>query len=382
MTAGCTVVIASGTYTGPVILQTSGTRHAPIVFRPKPGATVLLTGKSGFSLSGVSWITISGLTITRTVGYGISVVNGSHVALLRNRVSQAGQRVPGRYASGIYLRDVSDSLISKNVAFANAYAGILLTYGATRNVVEGNLVYGNLTGEPRRGGPGIRLWNAPSNTVTGNISYGNEGSGIEVHAGSDSALVTNNVVYGNGNHGIDAFRSTGARLLANTVHANTTAGINVQGRSHDSVIENNIAVDNGVDSPRTKGNIRVDTSSGDGTLMNFDLVYLTPSSQTTSTNYVVVWGRLKAVQLADFQAATGQETRGIEAEPAWVDAEAGNYHLRARSDAIDSANSGVPGQPARDVERRDRFDAPRVANSGAGRKRYVDRGAFEFRPRR
>jgi len=381
VTPGSTVVIASGTYTGPVILQTSGTRHAPIVFRPKPGATVLLTGKSGFSLSGVSWITISGFTITRTVGYGISVVNGSHVALLRNRVSQAGQRVPGRYASGIYLRNVSDSLILKNVAFANTYAGILLTYGATRNVVGENLVYGNRTSDPRRG-PGIRLWNAPSNTVTGNISYGNEGSGIEIHAGSDSALVTNNVVYGNGNHGIDAFRSTSARLLANTVHENITAGINIQGGSHDSVIENNIAVDNGVDSPRTKGNIRVDASSSNGTLMNFDLVYLTPSSQTTTTNYVVVWGRLKAVQLADFQAATGQETRGIQADPAWVDAEAGNYHLRAGSVAIDSANSSVPGQPARDVERRDRFDAPRVANSGAGRKRYVDRGAFEFRPRR
>ena len=91
VTPGSTVVIASGTYTGPVILQTSGTRHAPIVFRPKPGATVLLTGKSGFSLSGVSWITISGFTITRTVGYGISVVNGSH-AVLRIRHPQPGFR--------------------------------------------------------------------------------------------------------------------------------------------------------------------------------------------------------------------------------------------------------------------------------------------------
>ena len=371
---GQTVLVATGTYSERVTLATSGTRSAPIIFRPKPGANVSLTGKNGFSLSNVSWITISGFTITGTGGYGISVVNSSHVALLRNRVSQAGRQAAGKYASAIYLKNVSDSLVWNNVVFANTYAGILLTYGATRNVVKQNLAYDNRSSDPRRA-PGIRLWNAPNNTVTGNISYGNEGSGIELYTGSEGALVSNNSVYGNGNHGIDVFKSTGTGILANTVHDNTTAGINIQGSSRRSTIENNIAVDNGVDSPRTRGNIRVDASSTDGTRMNFDLVFLTG---TTSGNYVVVWGNLKAVHLEDLTGTTGQETHGVDADPAWVDPRGGNYHLRARSPAIDAADASVPGQPARDAEGRQRVDATAVPNTGAGRVRYTDRGAFEF----
>ena len=101
--------------------------------------------------------------------------------------------------------------------------------------------------------------------------------------------MSNNLVYGNGDHGIDVYVSAGARVVANTVDRNTTAGINVEGGSSQALIENNIAVDNSVDSPRSKGNIRVDLNSVEGTRMDFDLLYMTTPSLLGKPSYLVVW---------------------------------------------------------------------------------------------
>src|SRR5204863_2123539 len=72
--AGVTVKVATGTYHERVAVRASGTGPRPIAFTTVRGAKVLITGgKNGFSLTGVSWIRISGFTITRTTEYGISV---------------------------------------------------------------------------------------------------------------------------------------------------------------------------------------------------------------------------------------------------------------------------------------------------------------------
>src|SRR5919204_1091603 len=79
-TPGTTVQVATGTYTEDVTPTISGTSTAPIVYTAAPGATVTVTGSGdGFTLSSVSWITVNGFTITKTVEYGISVSSGSHI---------------------------------------------------------------------------------------------------------------------------------------------------------------------------------------------------------------------------------------------------------------------------------------------------------------
>jgi parallel beta-helix repeat protein len=116
-----------------------------------------------------------------------------------------------------------------------------------------------------RAAAGFRLYDAHANTITRNVSHDNEDSGIELDR-SDGNVVSNNVSYHNGDHGLDgtgAFSRT--RILANTVYYNVTAGINVEGGSTDATVANNISVDNGVDSPRTDSNIRVDAASVRGT---------------------------------------------------------------------------------------------------------------------
>jgi parallel beta-helix repeat protein len=378
---GQTVLVAAGNYRERVAVHRSGTRRAPVVFAAAPGANVTLSGRgNGFYLSDVSWVTVTGFNVSTTRSYGIAVLDASHITLSRNRVSRAGIRAPAMTAYGIYLSDVSDSLVLGNITYANSDAGIALTNGATRNVVESNRAYDNARGYVRAAA-GIHLYSAPANTVAGNVSYDNEDAGIEFQVGSSNALVSNNITYDNGDHGIDVSKSPMPRILSNTVRGNATAGINVEGGSSHALIENNIAVDNAVDSHRTKGNISVDVTSADGTRMNFDQLYLTNSRTLAGSPYLAVWGTSKFRSLLDLQTATGQEANGIAADPAWEDVQSGDFHLTAVSPGIDSADCTAPGQPARDSEGRPRRDDPGIPNTGAGSPPYSDRGALEFYPR-
>lgn len=80
--------------------------------------------------------------------------------------------------------------------------------------------------------------------------------------------------------------------------------------------------------------------------------------------------------------ATGQETRGIFANPRFARGTAWDLQLSGRSPAIDSANSAAPGELFTDIRGRRRVNDPFRANTGAGRRRYDDRGAYEFQPPR
>ena len=374
VTAGQTVEVATGTYPEAVKVITSGTSTAPITFTAAPGATVTVSWQAnGFAITGRSWIKVSGFHVTKTTSYGIVVKDSSRITLERNRVSYSGKPVSGSTRFGIRLDNTVDSVVAANTSDHNTDAGIAVVNGSTRNLVQRNNTYANARGYTRAA-PGIRLYNAPGNTVAGNLSHHNEDSGIEAYTGANNTLLYNNVTYNNGDHGIDNLRATGQRIVGNTVYRNVTAGINVEGGSRGATIRNNISVDNGIASPRTRSNIRVDSDSTSGTTMNDDLVNLTVANEV-----LLIWGSTRYYTLGSFQAATKQETRGIQANPKWVNAAAGDFHLVAGSPAIDSANSGASGQPASDADGNARVDDPATPNSGIGPRSYDDRGAYEFR---
>ncbi|HEU4913276.1 MAG TPA: hypothetical protein VFV76_15405, partial [Actinomycetes bacterium] len=94
----------------------------------------------------------------------------------------------------------------------------------------------------------------------------------------------------------------------------------------------------------------------------------------------VDWAGKKYTTLAAFRTATGQEPRGLQASPAFVDAAGGDFRLTSASPAIDSANSAASGQPNTDADGLGRVDVETVANTGVGPRAYDDRGAHEFRP--
>ena len=372
--AGQTVQVAAGTYAESVTISTSGSSSAPIVFTAAAGATVTLPDQvSGFVISGRSWITLNGFTVTGSSDWGINVSNSSHITISNNHASYAGLQISGKTRGGIRFGNVSDSVVVGNVADHNTYAGIMLTSGSTRDEVKGNFTFNNAQGF-QRAAPGIRIYQSPGNVVDGNITHNNEDSGIEFYPGANNSLVYNNVSYNNGDHGIDDLGATGQRIISNTVYHNVTAGINLEGNSTGGTIANNVSVDNGIKSPRTHSDIRVEHGSTAGTVIDYDLVYL------TTADTLLIWDSVNYTSLTSFRAATGQELHGIQADPKWVSAAATNFHLIDGSPAIDSANSGTGGQPLADVEGNPRVDDLAIANAGAGPRTYDDRGAYEFQP--
>ncbi|MEP6624998.1 MAG: hypothetical protein ABJC79_11180, partial [Acidimicrobiia bacterium] len=163
------------------------------------------------------------------------------------------------------------------------------------------------------------------------------------------------------------------RVIANTVYGNYDSGIEMT-TSTGTIVANNVSVDNGINSARTAGEIRVDSASVSTTTLNDDLVFLRVPGE------MIDWNGVKYASLAAFQSATGQESRGIQADPRFVSVAGANFHLSAGSPAIDSANSGAPNQPAVDFDNASRFDDPATPNSGIGPVTYADRGAYEYHP--
>lgn len=371
--AGVTVKVAKGTYRERVKVRVSGTAHRPIVFMPVPGARVVITGgENGFSLRGTNWVRITGFTITHTVEYGISVEDSSYVTLSNNRVRYAGRPSPGLAKYGIRLGNVKHSLIARNIVDHNTNSGIALVDGSTQNAVTGNESFANAK-LFERAAAGIRVYAAAGNNVTRNLSHDNEDSGIELDRSSDN-VVSNNVSYDNGDHGVDVTSgSERTHVLANTIYGNVTAGINVEGGSIGATIANNISVQNGINSPRTSSNIRVDAASVPGSSLDYDIAYVDGGQDV-----LLIWNSVPYRSLAALQAK-GQELHGIDADPRWKDSTHGNFHLTQRSPAIDSATSGVRSQPKRDINRTRRTDDPATPNTGAGPRLYDDRGAFEYR---
>jgi parallel beta-helix repeat protein len=372
--AGQTVQVAAGTYLEKVSISKSGTSSAPIVFTAAPGATVTVTGQSnGFVISGRSWLTVNGFNVTNTPEYGINVSGSSFITISNNNVSYSGFQESGMTKGGIRLNNSTDSLVAGNTSHDNSYAGIMVVGGSTRNEVQGNETFRNARGF-ERAAPGIRIYASTGNVVDDNITHDNEDSGIESYSGANDTLIYNNVSYNNGDHGIDDLRTTGQRIIGNTVYKNVTAGINLEGNSTGGTVMNNISVDNGIKSPRTHSDIRIENGSTAGTTVDNNVVNL------TTPDTLLIWSSVSYTTLAAFQAASGQMLHGIDADPKWRNIPAHDFHLTAGSPAIDYADSGTSGQPALDAEGHPRVDEPATPNTGVGPRAYDDAGAFEFQP--
>ncbi len=372
---GQTVSVAAGTYPERVLISVSGTSAAPITFTPAPGATVTVTGgMNGFSATNRSWVTVRGFTVTQTTGAGIVFTTSSNMSVDGNHVSLTGQPVNGSTATGIKFNGVTQSLIANNVTDHNSDAGIFVT-ASDNNIVRNNESFANARVYVRAAA-GIDLRNGTGNVLYSNILHDNEDSGINVWTGLafGSNTVYDNVASGNGDHGIDVHNAVNARVISNTVYQNYDSGIEMT-TSTNSMLANNVSVNNGLTSIRTSGNIRADSASvSGGSTVNDDLIFL------SSPGVMVDWGGVKYTSLASFRTATGQESRGVQADPLFRAATSADFHLLSGSPAIDSANTGALSQPPLDFEGSTRFDDPTTIDTGIGPITYADRGAFEYRP--
>jgi parallel beta-helix repeat protein len=413
--AGDDVVVRAASYAERVRITRSGTASAPITFAGDAGATV--TGQLyGFDIA-AQWVTIQGFTVTSTTSDGIRCILCSNVTINSNQVADAqgkglyirdssnmtltdnvvqrseshgiymqndtnftisggsvsgsGQPVQDQTKKGIYVTGCSNSIITGTEVFDNSDNGIYLIEGTKGVRVKRTVTHGNARGWSRAAA-GVET-RSDGNIIESNIGYDNEDSAINMRWGGSNALVFNNIGYGNGDHGIDVLESPGARIIGNSVFDNVAAGINVEGNSPGATIVNNISVDNGINSPRTEGNIRVTSTSTDGTIADYNIVYQSVSAR------LYHWNGTYYQSLATLHNTyPNVEVHAIQADPAWVAPASGDFHLRAGSPAIDSANSGVSDAPSVDAEGHARCDDPATVNTGAGPRAYDDRGALEL----
>ena len=370
---GQTVRVAAGSYAENVRVSRSGTSRAPVVFTAAPRAKVIVHGRtSGFTITGKNWVRITGFRVTQTASYGIAVTNSSHVTLTNNQVSYSGQPLPNLASYGIRLGHVTNSLVRKNTVHHNTNAGIALVDNSSGNTIKANESFANAQGF-QRAASGIRLFAAPRNIIAGNFVHDNEDSGIDSDSGGER--------HPGQQHRLPQRRPWHRRLQSPRDADHRQHRL----QEHDFRYQRGGELDQRDDRkqhqrrqrhqqpevPRQHlGRCQLDARNDDG----FDLVYL------STPDKLVVWGSSSYLSLAAFRSATGREVHGIQADPKWIDAPNGNFHLRAGSPAIDAANSAVSGQPRRDMKRRARFDDPAIPNTGTGPRTFDDRGSFEFRP--
>ncbi len=143
-TAGMSVVVNAGTYPENVSVAHSGMSGAPITFSPATGASVTVSGQQhGFTVSSLSWITISGFNITNTTGTGIQLSSAAHITINGNHVTFSGLPKQGYTAQGIYLTGTTNSLIEYNTVDYNSDAGIALVNSSTNDEIRRNVAFNN-----------------------------------------------------------------------------------------------------------------------------------------------------------------------------------------------------------------------------------------------
>jgi len=418
--AGDTVDVAAGTYTGRVLITRSGSFGAPITIITRAGAVVKSTSR-GFDLSGVAWIRIEGFTVVNTPYDGIRCVLCANVTLIDNKVTgalgkaiainsssdmmlsgnrtedskysgidaigstrlhinggyvtRAGLRISGKSYKGIKIDSTTDSTIEGVETFDNSDTGIYLVNGTTRVRVKKVVTHHNAR-QFDRAAAGVEI-RSSGNIVDSVIAYANEDSGINLRFGGSNALIVNNTTFNNNDHGIDVLESPNARIFYNNVYKNVTAGINVEGNSTGATVMNNISHDNGINSPRTEGDIRVTTSSVPGAVSDYNIVFSSVGGRIYHWNGTY-YRTLKALRSAN----PNVEVKGIQADPNWADKVNGDFQLKFGSPAIDSGNSDAlpPSEGDHDALGHSRCDDPFTLNTGNPQSGldFYDRGAFEY----
>lgn len=339
----------------------------------------------GFTMQGLSNITIlgfrtkyqssAGVRISNSSGitlHGVEAVssggNGIRVELTTGPVTVEDCTVSESGSVGIALSTASGVTLRRNVSHHNGFHGIGLQI-SPNNLIEGNICYANAR-------PGVRSavgidvnGGSSGTTVRMNTTYANQDSGINVYNGSHNTLVVRNVSFDNGDHGFDTLGSTGVSYVSNTCFHNTNDGFSVEGNSSNASLFDNISVDNGV--ATNHHDLYVDGPSFIGFVSDWNLIWNESGAASIKANGITY------SSLSSYRGAAHQEGHGLSADPRFVDVDERDLHLAAGSPAIDSASSRIADFSLVDRDGGPLYDDPIVRDSGDGTPKFADRGAYE-----
>ena len=218
----------------------------------------------GFSMFGRSYITIEGITVTRTEDRGV-YINGScsNVTFIRGIVTFA-------FKMGVQISGGSGMLISANSIHDNFDHGIALINGATGCTIESNESYNNARPADRLAN-GIYLFGCPANTIRRNRTHHNDDTGIHIQNGSNNCIEYLNRSYANGDHGFDHLGATGTIHACDVAYGNFKDGFSIEGNASGTQLHDCIATDNGLTT--NEFDLWVDQGSSVGFVSDYNIFW-------------------------------------------------------------------------------------------------------------
>ena len=254
-TAGATVHVAPGTYSGAITTQTSGTATSRIRFLSETqwGAAIRATAVGTIWSNTGDYVDIEGFDIAGNDPASCDgIINyASYVRIVGNNVHDVGHDATAcPYAAGVdnvptnagHDDDVIGNVVHDVGDFSHPNS---LQHGIYHAILRGHIWNNQVY---RAAGWGIHLWHAANQvTISNNTVFNNAYGGILIGDGDDTGgfppgvvddytVVTNNIVYGNGlssaasGYGIEEYGLTGThnQYLNNLVYQNGPANWNLQ----------------------------------------------------------------------------------------------------------------------------------------------------------
>jgi parallel beta-helix repeat protein len=332
VSAGDTVLINPGIYSGGVYVNTGGTPAEPVTFQAN-GTGVVIEGSGGerdaFYIEDADYVLVDGLTIRHATRAGLRISVSDHVTVRNCTLADNGtwglftdfsdyttvencESYGAVNEHGIYISNSSDyPTIRHNRLHHNRGCGLhmngdismggdgIISYG----MVEGNIIYENGLG----GGSGINMDGVTHTLVRNNLLYANHAGGITLYqidggSGSHDNQVLNNTV-------VMASDGRWAINIPNTVDTNNQIFNNIAYTAHS-----------------WRGSISIASPTLTGFVSDYNVVMDRFSTDDGNTR----------ISLAAWQAL-GHDAHSIIATPAqlFVNPANANYHLASNSPAVD-----------------------------------------------
>jgi parallel beta-helix repeat protein len=376
--AGATVLARRGTY-GPFTISRSGRSGDPTRFAAYPGESVTIDGNASRSnvilITGAHDIELDHLTVRGAAtqyGAGVRVEEGSYRVTIQRSVLRDNR------SFGVKIADSTEVTVRNNTIAKNE-TGIEISRAGRGVVIDGNRIRDNdrmVTSS--RGGNGIVFHlTTGSIQVTNNQLWGNraphrndagyDGGAFEVY-GASNLVISGNVLWDNNNAmetGTDGTPCSNNRFTRNIVRglgsvAGETTGLILRCASKMLVAHNTFdglddyafyLTDSGsfaasihdlriIDNIVVRGRaFSLDSGLPGDVQIDYNVVNPGGSSATYSDYIAYVHGFGNTDSLAELRGWTGYEAHGLKVAPHFVNAAAGNYHLRADSPVIDTGRS-------------------------------------------
>lgn len=375
----------------------------------EPGVTVLFTGPWRFTVEGLleavgshdQLIVFTRANPTEASKWrGLRFEGADDASILHYCViefAKAEETYPEVRGGGVYINNCSPTVsrctirynYTHNANYNGAGGGICLN-ADSNSTIEYNYITENISDS----GGGILVGSGSQAIIRYNIIDNNEayyaGGGIYLSAWSNAKIHSNyirrNIAYYWGGGGINLWNDNCTQGFCTQVYNNViafnvstsaseaTGGGGIYCRYNNSQTFNNTIAFN---TARKGGGVYV----------------LNQGSQIPTFSNSIIWGNsadtgsqvylypdtssVAAFSYCDIQDGwTG--TGNINADPAFVDAAIGDFHLSLTSPCIDAGDNTVEGLPTEDIEWDERrIDQPGTIDTGNGTAPIVDMGADE-----